>query len=503
MSQSASKILLALICFSNFLFSQNGLNAMIGEGLNYSYNFENAKAQSVFKQIIKKYPSQPHGYHYYSTLYLWKYLSNSQKDDLNLFLAYSDSAITKGKRKSELNSNDADILYIVGASYACRSIALGKSESYLEMIWASRQAESFLSDAIENNSELYDAYLGLGLFKFALGSVPSAFKWALSVIGFDPDQEEGLRMLNLAAQKGIHAKVEARYYLAQIYSDYFQEYDLSEKLLRELSEKYPENLLFLYSQAVNEMKRREMSKAEKILLKITSLQNRLYPQINAFTAFLLGDVNFRKNNFSKAESYYKTFNETATDYNYTGIANLRRGLSLYFLGEDEEAKIAFEKARRGNTTLDDDAYAAKKGFLYLKNPPDETELLFIRMENHLENKKYKLVFDTLSTIVDTLQKEKQIARARILLSDASFNLNKLDDALNFAVLAFQKNIAEESWIRPMGYAYAAKVMIEKKNYKRAEEFLDEAETMSDYDYSSKIKSMINSLKQKILKQNEG
>lgn len=494
------KIYFIFFFLGTFTFAQNGMNTLISEGLNYSYNFQNSKAQNSFKQIIKKYPSFPHGYHYYSTLYLWKYLSNSQKEDLELFLAYSDSAIAKGKKKLYENEKDAEIQYIIGASYGCRSIALGKSESYLEMIWATRQSESYLEDALENNSELYDAYVGLGLFKFALSRVPSAFKWALSVIGFDPDQDEGLRLLNLTAQKGRFAKVEAKYYLAQIYSEYFQDYDSSEKLLRGLNNEYPENLLFLYSLAVNEMKRRNLNHAEKLLLKINSLHNNLYPQINAFTVFLLGDINFRRNNFKKAESYYKSFIEIAPDYNYTGIANLRRGISLLFEGDDNEAKISFEKARKGNTTLDDDAYAAKKGFLWLKNSPNEIDLTLIRMENNLENKKYKIVFDSLSLLLDSLKNERHIAYARILLSDAAFHLKKYDDALNFAVLSFQHKIHEESWIAPTGYVYSAKALIEKKNFTRAKEFLDDAEKLSDYDYASKIKSMIASLRQKILVQ---
>ena len=71
------------------------INNLVLTGLDHCYHFKWNKAESTFKQVIEKYPNDPQGYHYLSSVYFWYYLSNKNEDDLSSFKKFSDEAIDK------------------------------------------------------------------------------------------------------------------------------------------------------------------------------------------------------------------------------------------------------------------------------------------------------------------------------------------------------------------------------------------------------------------------
>ncbi|PIS43834.1 MAG: hypothetical protein COT22_13720, partial [Ignavibacteria bacterium CG08_land_8_20_14_0_20_37_9] len=169
----------------------------LNEGIQFTYNFEFDKAELTFSSLLKKNPNDLFANHFSATLSLWKYFGSNKKKYLEEFLHQSDGTIAKAEQNLSGNPKNKETLYILGAAYGYRAIAFGKAEKYLEMIWASKKSNSYLEDVLEIDQNYYDAYLGIGLIKFALSQVPSGFKWALAMIGFDGDSEKGLSYLKI------------------------------------------------------------------------------------------------------------------------------------------------------------------------------------------------------------------------------------------------------------------------------------------------------------------
>jgi tetratricopeptide (TPR) repeat protein len=215
------KFFLLFFLFCNFIFPNNQIKNLVKTGLTNAYNFQIEKAFDIFDDIIKKYPKEPEGYHYKSTIYLWFYLSNNETQNFNNFMSLSDQAIELANQKIKDEKDIEDSKFILGLNYGFRGMTFGKAERYLEMIWAFKESYANLEDIIKLNPNNYDAYLGLGLFKFTLDQIPAAFQWALDVIGFEGDISTGLNYLKTAAEKGDLVKIEAQFYLSQIYKDFY------------------------------------------------------------------------------------------------------------------------------------------------------------------------------------------------------------------------------------------------------------------------------------------
>ncbi|NUN09858.1 MAG: DUF3808 domain-containing protein [Ignavibacteriaceae bacterium] len=489
--------LILILPISN-TYSQD--HSAISNGIRDIYSFRIIEAESFFNSFIKSNPNDPRGYYFLASLYLWKYLGNSKADDFEKFIDLADRSIAKCDKLIAEENTLADALYFRGSMYGYKSIAYNKAEKYLEMIWASKNCTSDLNDALKINPGYYDAYLGLGLFKFALSQVPSTFKWALNMIGFEGDLNQGLNYIRLAATKGKWAKVEAQYYLAQILTDYFQSYKESDALLKELSLKYPGNLLFQYSLAVTNMKKRELKTAEKTLKNIISKKNVNFDQIQSFSYFLLGDINFFRNNAETAIQFYNRFLLSTTSKEYTGIATYRMALCFEFMGDTVVADGYYDKIRKSNWSNEEDLYAFRKSVAFNRSRPSEDELNVIKYQNLLETEQYKVIADSLKDKYESLKDGYVKGIASLTLSDALYNLGKFEESLNYAILATQFNTSEERWIVPFGNYYAAKAIFKLGNKIKSYEFLEKAESAKDYDFINKLRPMLINFRNKF---NEG
>ncbi len=488
-------ILVSLILVSiGTSFSQSSFSKPVKRGLEYEYNFQWKQAEEVFLNLAEKFPEDPRSFHYLSGIYLWRYLSNLDEKDYDNFLAYSDTAIAKGEKMMETEHNNASMLYVMGADYSYRALAFAKAEKFLDAVWASKKSESYLKKTLDVDSTYYDAYLGLGLYNFAVGQIPGAFRWALSLAGIKGNVDLGLSYIKKAAEKGSLSRVEAKYYMSQILSDYLFQYNKAAGYLNSLVEKYPDNLLFNYSNAVISIKRRMLKQASNILSKIIKENDTTFKQITAFSNFLMGDVLYRQNNFENAIGYYKKFIDSAPDNDYIGIAYYRMGICYTVLGDSVSAVESFKLTKKGNGDIEDDIFAERMGRIYFKKLLTADEINLIKYSNLIDCGKYKAAYDSLSALLGDLKQNDLKAEIYLNLGKAAYELGHYKETINFALTAKLLDNFGNNWIKPYACYYAAKA---DKILGRNESFLkliDEAESYTDYDYRKKLQNMLYALK---------
>jgi hypothetical protein len=93
------------------------------------------------------------------------------------------------------------------------------------------------------DSRCYDAYLALGLENYLLGTKPAPVRWLLRVGGANTNRDEGLRELQVTAERGQFLKPFAKLLLAV--AALRRHDDQSAKLiLSELHREFPHNLLY-------------------------------------------------------------------------------------------------------------------------------------------------------------------------------------------------------------------------------------------------------------------
>lgn len=488
-----STILLVLISTSLEIHAQKNIDKLVLKGLDDAYNFNWTKAENIFQNIIDKYPEDPRGYHYKARVYAWYYLSSKKDSAYQKFVNFSDTTINKANNLLEKNPEDKNTLYILGSAYTYRAIVFAKAESYLDAIWASKKSESYLSEALNKDSTIYDAYLGLGLYNFAVGQIPSAYKWALNLAGINGNGKTGLIYLKIAAKRGTFAKVEAQYYLSQILSEVQFDYVLAGSYLKNLVQKYPANFLFNYSYAVLKLKQKDLNTSEKILRKITVKNNPDFIQIISFSNFLIGDIFYRRNEFDSAKVYYLDFLTTTPDKDYKGIASYRLAVCYEITGNRQLAEIYFAQAQKGNMDIEDDIYAKRKGELYSKRALSQNEISLIKFNNDIEAGKYKQAYDSLQTILNKVISKNLKGEAYYYLAEASFNLGNYKESISYADSTFGVDSLNEKWVKPFASYYGALSSKKLSDSVAVSEFVEKAEDNNDFDYQSKLKNMLEAI----------
>ena len=486
---------LFVFTFTTLLSGQPELDRQIIKGLDACYNFNWKQADNIFRGLIKQYPEDPRGYHFESSIYLWYYLGGNDNKDLDTFEVFSDYALEKAEDILNKNEKNEMALYILGANYSYRAIAFGKARNFLDAAWATKKSESYLSQLLELNPAKTDAYLGLGLYNFAIAQIPSAFKWALNLVGISGDRETGVRFIETAAENGKYSKIEAQYYLAQIEMDFLTDYESSAAILKKLVKRYPRNSLFNYSYAVLLMKQRKLAEADKFLKKVISSGIRQFNQITSFSYFLKGDINFRNNELDSARTYYLHFLESAEDKDYTGIAAYRLAVCYESEGNREEAVKYFERAQTGNMDLDDDIFARRKGELYSERKLTSAELKIIYISNMIGAGKFKAAYDSVDSVLKSFPAADIKPEFLLYKSEASFFMGNYREAIELADQVIENDSTGDRWVIPFAYYFKARANKKLGNQEEVKLNVEKALDENNYDYQNKLKNLVYPLQE--------
>ncbi len=475
-------------------YSQQSVDRQIQIGLDKIYNFNWTDGLKIFNTIIEKNLNDPRGYHYKSTIYLWYYLGNLNEAYLDTFNFLADKAIDLSEKSLDKKST-AEQYYLLGSVYYNKSIAEARSGNYLQALWTSNQMKQNLEEAIKIKPAFYDAYLGIGLYNFALSQIPSSLEWAANLVGITADKEAGLQSVKMASQKGKFSKVDAQFYLSQLYSRVIVDHPAAKELLTSLVRRYPKNLLFNFSLAWVNCELNDLNNTEKYLKPVLSSKDTLYPFIISNSYYILGNVLFAKNMYDSAATCYKLFLEKAVNNDYKGISNLKIGLCYELTGNRKDALKFYEKASDGNSDIEEDLYAERKMDLYIEKKLSPADVSLIRYSNLIKQGRYGLAKDSLMILLKNKNlKDEEMAIAYMYLSEISHYQKRFKESLEYAVTSLKINVGDEKWVHAFSHYYAAWASYHLKNYIDARLFLLQIEEMDEYDFANSMVNKVYSLK---------
>ena len=390
--------------------------------MNKAYNLELNAAETTFNKILELRPESPLGYYYIAKIHFWIYLGSRDPGEYSIFIKFAELAQQKVDKLLENKPKDFQTMFIAGNLASYRAMVEATNNSTVDAFWASKKAVNYFEETLELNPKYYDAYLGLGLFDYAMSFVPDFLKWAVNLTGLSSDKARGFQYIKTAFRKGTLDKTEASFHLSKIYSDYVAEYDSAYILLQNLSSRYPTNILFGYQSAITLIRDRQLDKALNVLSRVIKLGNKKLPQITALAYFRKGEIYFKKNQFKMAIKQYDTFLETSKELDFTGLASLNKALCYKSLGDDVQFRENLILAKGGNQDVFEDSFAKQKSDKYLDSEILPIELKLMRLKNHLDNGQDQLVYDSLKSEITQFINNEIIAVALSYYAEAALIL---------------------------------------------------------------------------------
>lgn len=266
-------------------------NALRASGLEALYNLDYDKAQREFKELDRLYPTSPAGPQllaarvWIKTLYESRRLQASLYSSEGFYSSGDDKVDPKtvaefrnlsreAKRRAELalkqNPKDVDALDWLAVIEGLKaSFEEAVERRHFAALKDGNDAVDHHRDVLKLDPTRVDANLTLGLYEYAVASLPLPVKMVVGVVGFRGSKRKGLQLVERVSKEGKWSRDDAKTLLIVLYTRE-KRYNDALAFARELMAKYPRNYLFrleaadaLVSQAEVERKNKNVEAAVK------------------------------------------------------------------------------------------------------------------------------------------------------------------------------------------------------------------------------------------------
>ena len=232
------------------------LRELSKKGIEAIYAVDIPEAVKNFSEALKRYPEHPYP-HFGMAMTRWatlEYLEDESDPGLEKeYGKMTDEAIEIGEAWIKKHPGDANAYLCLGGMYGLRARLGVLQHRWISAYFQGRKALNYTRKSLKIDPELYDAYLGLGMYEYYAGTLHGAIK-VLAKILMKGDARKGIEMLNLCKEKGYFNALAAKLLLIEIYTTTGSPYTNSRdavKWSKELRAAYPNHPQMHFVQIVS------------------------------------------------------------------------------------------------------------------------------------------------------------------------------------------------------------------------------------------------------------
>jgi tetratricopeptide (TPR) repeat protein len=361
------------------------LRLLSKKGIDAIYSVDIPEAVKNFSAALEKYPEHPYP-HFGMAMTKWatlEYLEDESDPKLDKEYAdMTDKAIDVGLAWIKKHPGDANAYLCLGGMYGLRARLAVLQHRWIKAYFDGKKAISNTKMALKIDPELYDAYLGLGMYEYYADTLSGVVK-ILAKFFLRGDAKHGIELLNTCKDKGYFNALAAKLLLIEIYTTTGSPYvnsALAVKWSKELRDAYPNHPQMHFVQIVSlyedkqyaESRREAMEYLKAVNEGKPAYRKRYLPRV--LTA--IGTTYLVEKQYDEAADYFgraaATLKEDAAAHPARwGVWAIVRLGNVYDLKGVREKALEYYKEARG--------YKDEWGFSesisnYLKKPFAEMEL---------------------------------------------------------------------------------------------------------------------------------
>ncbi|QDK77257.1 tetratricopeptide repeat protein [Spirosoma sp. KCTC 42546] len=320
------------------LLKHPGVQIESAEAINQMYNYKFYEADKEFRWLRVRYPKHPMPTFLMGLAEWWKIVPNTDETGYDdQCLMYMDSTITLAEELYDKSENKLEPSFFLAAAYAFKSRLYSERKKWAKATFAGKNALKYFEKCKGNADFSPELLFGDGMYNYYAQWIPENYPLLKPILLFFPkgNKVSGIKELEKTANTAFYTRVEARYFLVQIYSMENQ-YDKAYQMSKYMNEQYPDNPFFERYFARSAFVTGRTNEAERvskdILEKISRTQSGYEAVSGRTAAYILAYINaiFYKN-IPEAKKYYqqavdfsKQTNATTSGYYLSSVIGLAK-----------------------------------------------------------------------------------------------------------------------------------------------------------------------------------
>jgi tetratricopeptide (TPR) repeat protein len=219
----------------------------VQRGIDYIYNIQFDKADSMFAGVVQWNPQHPIGYFFEAMTQWWRILTNFDDESQDQkFYDMLDTVIDLCEKRLEKNPNDVTALFFKGGAVGFRGRLRANRGKWVGAANDGLVALPIVRKAYALDPTNYDVLLGIGIYNYYAAVIPDNYPFVKPFMLFLPggDRKKGLEQLVQASLHAKYANVEASYFLLQNYFLYEKDFNKALAIAVELNKRFPRNPVF-------------------------------------------------------------------------------------------------------------------------------------------------------------------------------------------------------------------------------------------------------------------
>jgi predicted Zn-dependent protease len=307
------------------LLKHPGVQIESAEAINQMYNYKFYEADKEFRWLHLRYPKHPMPYFLMGLAEWWKIVPNTDITGYDeRCLSYMDSTINLAEKLYDNSENKLEPAFFLAAAYAFKGRLYAERKKWTKATFAGRNALKYFDQCKGSADFSPELLFGDGIYNFYAQWIPENYPILKPILAFFPkgNKQLGIKQLEKTANTAFYTRVEARYFLAQIYSTENQ-YDKAYEMSKYMYEQYPDNPFFERYYARSAFVLGKLAEAERIskdiLVKVEKTQSGYEGVSGRTAAYILGYINqLFYHNPTEAKRYYQLSIDFAKKTNALG-----------------------------------------------------------------------------------------------------------------------------------------------------------------------------------------
>lgn len=221
----------------------------LNRGVDAFYRTDWELAATIFEELKREEPEDPMPWFFSSMMPFWEYFFIEQTDEkAGEFLEVSEKAVELSRKRLDNSPSDTTMVLMLSGLHGYRSLVAAGESNYRVAISSGLTGFNFTRKLLALGSDRPDARIGRGMFFYMVGSIPPEMRWASNMVGLRADTEQGFEELKKAAESDSYVSIDAKMMLMYLYNKEGR-HEESLQYADELTESYPENIIFRFKKA--------------------------------------------------------------------------------------------------------------------------------------------------------------------------------------------------------------------------------------------------------------